>query len=39
MGRWPTRHLVDGPTLPDGSLDVRAWCRLLDGWCNEGIYE
>lgn len=30
---WPTR-LVGAPTLPDGSLDVRAWLRQLDDHSN-----
>lgn len=25
------------PTLEDGTLDVRAWCRDLDAWFNAGL--
>lgn len=35
---WPTRTVViDAPTLPDGSLDVRRWLTLLDSHFNEGL--
>lgn len=34
---YPARVVVEGPIRPDGSLDVRAWCRMLDDQCNEGI--
>lgn len=31
---YPTRVVVEGPILADGSLDVRAWLRQLDDHSN-----
>lgn len=34
---WPAKVAVEAPTLPDGSLDVRAWLRQLDDACNAAV--
>lgn len=31
---WPTGFL---PRLADGTIDVRAWCRDLDEFFNQGL--
>lgn len=34
---WPAKATIYPPTLPDGSLDVRAWLAQLDKACNEAV--
>lgn len=34
---WPATVVVEAPTLPDGSLDVRTWLTQLDRACNEAV--
>ncbi|MGH9249765.1 MAG: helix-turn-helix domain-containing protein [Acidimicrobiales bacterium] len=33
----PIVERPDTPRLPDGTVDVRAWCAQLDEHCNEGL--